>query len=409
MRTEMTSFLEHVSHDEFTLLKLLLADPVGREELGRRTDTSRATCARLLDGLAKKGWVERTGFGDSRGGRRPHYWNVVPGAAVAVGVAVEVDQMTAVVTDLKGGIRAESTQMLDIGESPEKFIAAVTNVLKEILGRANTSPGRVIGVGVSVPGLVDQKKGTLGPCAYFNHLDWWRGFPLLTRLAEGVQANFNLDSQSNAAIVGEHWFGANRAVGSMIYINLEMQGTGVGILVDGNLFRGAGGAAGEFGHMTINYEGRLCRCGNRGCMDAYVSGAEIVRKAVEIQKAGGQSLIFEGLRPDENPSMKRIVEASAKGDHIACGILEETGHFLGIGVASLVNLLNPELVIIGGEVAGAGPTLLDSITRAVNRMALESVGRSVRIVYAERTATTKALGTAAIVLHNVFGSPWKNI
>ncbi len=395
-----------MSHSEFALARLLLADPIGREELVVRTGIPKATCARLLDGLAEKGWARRVGLADSTGGRRRLLWRAASKTMVAAGLLIEVDKATAALVDLTGEVLESSSRKLTVGVSGEDFAGDVAAPLREVVRHIGKASDRLLGVGVTAPGLVDRAGGALAGCSYFSKTSWWRGFPLLARLRDSMPSDYFLDTHTNAAMLGEHWFGANRSVADMIYIDLEMQGIGAGFLMDGKPFRGFRGAAGEFGHMTIDYEGRLCRCGGRGCMDAYVSGSEIVRKAVEIRRAGGQSTIFEGLAADHAPTAADVMRAATGGDHIASSILEETGGFLGIGIGNLVNLLNPELVILGGELAGGGTSLLDPIRRVVGRMALEKDGRQPRIVCSALTSRGNAVGAAALVLHDIFGSPW---
>jgi glucokinase len=282
--------------------------------------------------------------------------------------------------------------------------------LGKVLGAAESPSGhRLLGVSVTAPGVLDCRGGKLGLCTHYRDVSWWNGFPLVSELRAATSAPIYFDRASNVCALGEHWFGRHRGVANMLYVTVAMEGVGASVLVDGQIHRGAGGAAGEFGHTTIERNGRLCRCGNAGCLDAYVSGAEIVGKARELRAVGSASAIFDGLRGDELPQVQRIVDAAAAGDRIARGLVEEAGQVLGIGIANLVNLLNPALVVIGGELAGAGEVLRDSVSAVVRRRALEPQGAEAQIACAESSSNDLVRGTIATVLHETFGSPHQSL
>lgn len=390
-----------LSHTEFAVVKLLFSGPIERHRIANLTGIPLVTCARLLDVLEQTGWAARVGLSGRTGGRRRLLWSLAPGTKLVAGLLVEVDRVTANLVDLTGKVLESCSRRLRVVGSGDEFVSAVLEPLREVAGSLNNRTDRLLGVGVAVPGIVDRTSGSLGRCSYHSETEWWQGFPLVERLGKQFPAGYFLDSHSNAEMLGDLWFGESRSISDMIYIALEMQGIGAGVLAGGRVFHGFNGAAGEFGHMTISYDGPLCRCGGRGCMDTYVSGSEIIRKVVEVRRAGGQSSVFDGLAGDAVPAVEDVVRASVAGDRIANSILAETGKFLGIGIGNLVNLLNPELVMLGGELAGAGAALLDPINSEVARMA---VGKQrPRIVCTPSHPQSNAIGAAAVVLQDIFG------
>lgn len=394
-----------LSREELRLLRHLRhIGPLCRDDLVSLLSTTRQTGARLIAGMVAKGWVREAGVGESSGGRRPVLWHVAERAAFSAALAVEVGGMRAAVADLQGDVLAEERRPFEITAGPDVFLGEAAGILEGVLLRAGVSPEQLLGVGVTAPGVLNREEGRFGFCAYYRDVTWWEGFPILDKLRERVETRFLLDYHSNACVLAEHWFGIHRGTPNMIFIAIEMQGIGAGILINGEIYRGAGGAAGEFGHMTIEQNGRLCRCGSRGCIEAYVSGTELARRAQEIRRAGGHSAIFDLLDDTRVPTVQTIVEAAA-GDRIARGIVEEAGQVLGVGVANLVNLLNPGLVVFGGELARAGEVLLRVVEAVVSRRALEKPAKEARFVCASDSSDGKLRGMIAMVLHEMFGSP----
>jgi predicted NBD/HSP70 family sugar kinase len=396
-----------LSATEFALVRLLRhRGPTSPNEVANALQLTKPTCARLVTRMANTGWITQAGQNKSSSGRPSILWDIVPQSACVAGLTVEVGRMIAAVADLSGNIMIQAERSFKSDAGGEVFADTAVSLLREVLtGAKITHSNPLLGVGVTAPGLLDRREGKLEFCVHYRDVDWWCGFPFVSELRAATSAPIFLDYQSNMRTLGEHWFGRNRGVGDMLYISVEMQGVGVGMLVDGHIYRGTGGHAGEFGHMTIERDGRVCRCGSSGCIETYVSGKEIVRKAQELRQAGCVSAIFKGLSKTATPNVRRIIDAAIAGDRTACGILEETGNVLGIGIANLVNLLNPALIVIGGELAGAGDLLLASVSGVVKRRAFEKHVTEARIVCAESSPDDMVRGAIATVLHETFGSP----
>ncbi|MDD4870859.1 MAG: ROK family transcriptional regulator [Kiritimatiellae bacterium] len=396
-----------LSATEFALVRLLRhRGPTSPNEVADALQLTKPTCARLVVRMANTGWITQAGQNKSNNGRPSILWDIVPQSAYVAGLTVGVGKMIAAVADLAGNLVTRAERSFGTDAGAEVFADTAVSLLREVLtGAKITSSHPLLGVGVTAPGMLDRRQGKLEFCAHYRDVDWWRGFPLVSELRAATSAPIFLDYQSNMRTLGEHWFGRNRGIGDMLYISVEMHGVGAGMLVDGQIYRGTGGNAGEFGHMTIEKNGRVCRCGSSGCIETYISGKEIVRKSQELRQAGCVSAIFEGLKETATPTVRRIIDTAVAGDRTACGILEETGNVLGIGIANLVNLLNPALIVIGGELAGAGDLLLISVSGVVKRRALERQAAEVQIVCADSSPDDMVRGAIATVLHETFGSP----
>jgi predicted NBD/HSP70 family sugar kinase len=399
--------LTGLSAEEFALVRLLRhRGPSRSDQVAAALDLTRPTCARLVSSMASHGWIAAAGHAETKGGRPPVLWDLVPGAACVAGLTVEIGRITAVVADLAGTIIAQAEGPFTADAGSEAFAHAARSLLAEVLGGAQRRAShRLLGVSATAPGLIDSRAGTLGLCTHYRDVAWWPGFPLVAELRQVTSAPIYFDRVSNVCALGEHWFGPHRGVANMLYVTLATEGVGVSMLVEGQVHRGAGGRAGEFGHMTVERNGRVCRCGNAGCLDTYVAGGVLVRKAQELRAAGSTSAIYTDLPEGEPPHVRRIVEAALAGDRIARRLVEEAGQMLGIGLANLVNLFNPGLIVIGGELAAAGDVLRDAVAAVVERRALEPQAAEALIVCSSSSSADVVRGTIATVLHETFGSP----
>ena len=247
-----------------------------------------------------------------------------------------------------------------------------------------------IGVGVGAPGPLDAETGVVLVAPNLG----WVNMPLKARLQEGLGLPTSLDNDANCAVLGEWWRGA--ASGSRIALGVTL-GTGIGggIIVNGRLFRGTSGYAGEIGHMTIDANGRRCKCGNYGCVEAYASGPNIALRAVEALESGAPSTLPSYVGGDlRKITAQTVYQAAQAGDSLALEVVKETAHFLGAAIASLMNILNPEVVVVMGGVTQAGDALLEPLRREVSRRAFKPVVAACRIVPGTLTGVAGVYGAA---------------
>lgn len=247
-----------------------------------------------------------------------------------------------------------------------------------------------IGVGVGAPGPLDMETGVVLVAPNLG----WVNMPLKARLQEGLGLPTALDNDANCAVLGEWWRGA--ASGSSIALGVTL-GTGIGggIIINGRMFRGASGYAGEIGHMTIDANGRRCKCGNYGCVEAYASGPNIALRAVEALESGSPSTLPSYVGGDMRKiTAQTVYQAAQAGDQLALEVVKETAHFLGAAVASLMNILNPEVVVVMGGVTQAGESLLEPLRREVSRRAFKPVVAACRIVPGTLTGVAGVYGAA---------------
>lgn len=281
----------------------------------------------------------------------------------------------------------------------DRIVALVEESIAQVLSEHGGTRAQVAGVGIGSPGPLDRRTGTVINTPNLG----WRNFPLRDLIANAVHLPATLDNDANCATYGEWWLGAGRGTQTLVGFTLGT-GIGGGIVLNGEIFHGCSDVAGEIGHMTIEANGRKCKCGNYGCLEQYASGPAIAQRAVEGIEAGAETSLVEmvGGRLEEITAAT-VYEASVLGDAYASDTMKDTAKFLGAGVASIINILNPEMIVIAGGVTRAGATLFDPLRAEVRRRAFRAAQECCRIVPAELPGTAGVVGAAAVFKKEKFG------
>jgi len=257
--------------------------------------------------------------------------------------------------------------------------------------RAEAPTARVIGVGVGAPGPLDTHRGIVLLTPNLG----WVNFPLRDRVRDGLGLPASLDNDANCAVLGEHWRGAAQGARNAIGVTIGT-GIGGGLVLDGRLYHGSSDCAGEIGHTTIEMNGRRCACGNYGCLEAYASGPAIARRALEAIERGAESAL--AALPPAQVTAQVVYEAATAGDVLAREVVQDTAHFLGGAVANLVNVFNPEVVVVCGGVTLAGDSLFVPLRREVARRAFKPAVDACRIVPGALTGSAGVYGAARVFL-----------
>ncbi|OGN92128.1 MAG: hypothetical protein A2Z70_03190 [Chloroflexi bacterium RBG_13_48_17] len=275
---------------------------------------------------------------------------------------------------------------------------AVLNRLSSAINRSIAQSGlkntELIGIGIAVAGILDTRKGivTTSP-----NLPGWHNVQLRDVIAARSGLVTYLINDASAAALGEHRFGAGRGFDNMLYLTAST-GIGGGIIINGELYSGADGCAGELGHITIEANGPQCHCGNFGCLEALASGWAIAREAVTRINHGDSSSITELVNGRlENVTAETVATAARGGDGLACEIVAKAANYLGIGLANLVNIFNPELIVIGGGLSKMGNMLLNPAEKVIKERAFRLPAQSVRVVRARLGSNAGIIGAAAYV------------
>ena len=289
------------------------------------------------------------------------------------------------------GLRVRAT---DPGRGPDAVVADVVRMardaIREVVGPDHRE--RVLGVGVGSPGPVDRPRGVVVESPNLG----WRDYPLRERVQELADWPVVVDNDANCAAFGEWWVGAGAGTDSMVGVILGT-GIGAGIILKGELVHGASDAAGEFGHTTVDLTGRRCACGNYGCIEAYCSGPNIAARAREGLEAGIPSQLHDLVGGElDRLTAETVYEAVVSGDRYASEVMTETARILGAGIASVINFLNPEAVVIMGGVTRAGPVLFDPLRTEVRRRAFKVAADACRVLPAALPETAGVVGAAGL-------------
>ncbi len=366
--------------------------PISRVSLARLAKLTPATAFSIVQELVDDGLVRPSGIGASAGGRRPMLFEFNPGAFAAVSVDVRADRLITMITDPQARPLAKSVETCTSSIDGAQAARRISQAIQAIIRSAGVPQDKLVGLGISVPALVNLEGSVVIKAVNLG----WEQVPLRDLLAEALDLPIHILDVSLALTVAEANFGAGRGVPNLVCVNVG-SGIGSGIVIGGQIYRGADGAAGEIGHMTVDEDGPQCRCGNYGCLERLAASPAILERAVKGLKQGALSDIRDRVGGRlEDVSVAVLVEAAQSGDDFARSIWAETGRYLGVGIASVVNALNPEMVIVGGNVTQmAGDLLLEPLREAVKLRAFEVHARRVSIVAAELGIEASAIGAGA--------------
>jgi glucokinase-like ROK family protein len=379
-----------------TVLNVVKAEsPVSRTEIGRLSGLSPATVSEITADLIAEGLIYEKAAGDSTGGRPPILLALNHDAAYVVGLKLAERHISAALTDIEATILSTLTMPVTGMTVVERAVAALAGAVEQVIAKASVPRGRVTGVGIGLAGVIDARRGL---CRYSPFLDW-RDVPLERLVEEQIGIPVYIDNDVNTLAMAEKWFGAGQGVDDFLVVTVG-RGVGLGIVAHGRFYRGTRGGGGEFGHTVMDPDGPLCDCGKRGCLEAYVADLALVR--------AGREAAAQGRLGDVNPdelTVERVTELAQAGDEALRGIFAQAGRMLGMGVANLVNVFNPALIIISGEGVRAGDLLFGPMREAVTRHAFDGLLGDTEIVIQEWGDEAWAWGAASLVLQEIYKSP----
>ena len=353
-----------------------------RADIARWTGLSRSTVSSIVAELQEERLVvdRQEGGREAAGsGRPPALIALDPSAGYALGIDFGKRHLAVALADLSHELLGEKwVEMADDYEAGEGM-ARAAELVDGLLDELGADRTRVIGVGMGIPGPIQ----TTGMVGSFAILPGWAGTAPQERMAELLGLPVRVGNDANLGALAESTWGAGRGSSNVVYLKLAT-GIGAGIVIGGRLFEGAGGTAGEIGHTTIDETGDICRCGNRGCLETYAGAAAIA------------SLLSRSF--DEQLDPEDVLSRAADGDAGCRRALADAGRHIGVAVANLCNLVNPERIVVGGSLGHAGALLLDPLRESVSLRAIPSAGEDVRIVSGELGERAELLGAVALVL-----------
>lgn len=345
---------------------------VSRTELAKRTGLSLPTVSEIVADLLGSGVIEERETALSGGGRRPVLLGLKADAGYVIGIKLTETRVIAVLTDLTAGIVERTTATItrdDVGT----VVRAVAKVVRTLRGKKP-----VQGVGVGLAGVIDRASGVVRHATYSD----WHDVDLAAILEKRIGLPVVVDNDVNTLVASEQWFGAGRGVSDVAVVSIG-RGIGLGMVLDGRLYRGAGGGAGEFGHTKVVADGPLCACGGRGCLETLIGEPAICARA-------GTGTIDEA------------VELARNGDQQVAGVFAEVGRILGTAVGNLVNLLNPKLIVLAGEGTRASDLFRPGFDDSLRHAVFDGLQRELEIVVDDWDDEAWAQGAAGLFLGELF-------
>jgi glucokinase-like ROK family protein len=377
--------------------------PISRAGLAQATGLNKTTVSSLVDELLQRQFVREIGFTSARKGHPAIMLDLNPAAGFIVGCEIGVDFILVVCTNFAPEIIWRHEEHTDPSMGQDAILDRAKALLNEALKRGYQEYGTLLGIGVGVAALIDQSTGTM---LFAPNLRWMDPFPIRDILqASFPQAPLIVDNEANIAALGEHYFGTAQDYNEVLYISAGV-GLGGGIVHDGRVFSGVAGVGAEFGHMTMKPDGELCSCGNFGCWETQVSQRALFRHIHKSFEQGEMGMLFQLTNSGADPlTVPMIVDAARAGDAVALRALEKIGQDLGIGIASLVNALNPELVVCGGILSLAGEFLMPAATKEIEQRTLRWNREATEVVLAKHGFDAAAMGGVAAVYETILAQP----
>lgn len=385
----MSSSSISVINHQRVLYLIRMNGPLSRAALSRRANLTKATISKIVEDLEKQNLIREVGLEAAGRGRPSLLYEFNPESAVSIGAEILLDEVQAVVTQMDARpLRSFSSPLPDT--KPE----TVARVLKEIAAGIQAEfKNEILGMGVGLPGICDEQQRVLRFSERLN----WRNVPLAEMLESVTGLSVVVENRANAAALGERWYGAGKDADDFIYIHI---GTGIkaGIILNGELYLGNDGGAGEIGHTVIVPDGPPCVCGNRGCLEALASTIAIRERVLSLVQAGRGESLAQRFGDPAALTMNQLIEAAVQGDALVNGVFTEAARYIGLAVAGLVNLLNPQKIILGPLATQAPPEFLQAICAAVKSYSFEMSSARIEIVPTELGAQAVAIGSAALLL-----------
>ena len=370
---------------------------ISRIDIARTTGLSQALITGLTADLIHEGLIMEKKTGESEGGRKPILLALNPDGAFVVGVNLTITEISVVIANFEATVIASYALPLEPGyHSVEDIADGVVRAVQTCIWEANFSKEQISGVGLGIPGLVDFQTGQIRFLPNYG----WENVDIRDLVRKQLNHPTFIDNSSNTLATAEQWFGMGKGCDHFLVVTIE-NGVGLGGVIHGRLYRGHNGFAGEFGHITINPDGPLCRCGKKGCVEAYAGNNSIIQKADRLAEQG----LWTPADP-HNLTYDQVLEGARQGNGALIDMFAEAGRMLGIGISHLVNLFNPARIILAGKGVNAGPLLFDAMNDMLAEHISGKFGSSgTEIVVQEWTDKDWAQAAGTLVLQELYKSP----
>ncbi|WP_293913499.1 MULTISPECIES: ROK family protein [unclassified Sphingobacterium] len=384
----------NLSHKELIINILYYNKAHSIAELSAKTKKSIPSISKIINELYYDQLIIDDGLAPSTGGRRPTRYSINPNLnKFILSVAVDQHYIRTVIYNMSN---EEQIPILTTENNLNNADLTFQNIVESIektLNHGNYNQHNILGIGISMPGFVDNILGTNGSYADKNE----NLFHIKRNIEHKFQIPTFLENDSSAIAIAEQYFGKAKDTSHSLIINIGW-GVGLGIIVDNKLFRGYSGYAGEFSHIPLSDSNKLCSCGKRGCLEVEASLSAAVEFAEEKLKSGEKSILAHQLTNDKPGNSHLLIQSSLEGDQLAISALAKSGYMLGKGIATLIHILNPEKIILSGRGSQAGSILMPQIQTAINEFCIPKIAQKTTITISNMTDRAQLIGSACIVL-----------
>lgn len=348
--------------------------PINQSAIAEKVELSIPSVMKIVDELASEGLLRRAGKGKSSGGKRPELLELAEDAYYTVGVDMGRTTIRVAVCNLLGDVCDSLAQPTGETTPVDMLIDRVAGMIRCLIARFDAPREKYLGVGVAMPGLIEQDAGSVILSPDFS----WENVPLRDMLSSRLDLPVKIENANLSLARAEDRKGAGKKSNFLLCVNMG-HGIGAGLLLDGHPYNGCSGTAGELGHMIVEPNGPLCTCGNRGCLEAVASGEAIRQQALHILQRGVPSLMTQLVQGDlTRLDAKVVFDAASQHDNAAESIIAHTAEYVGIALANVVNLLDPDRIVLCGGLTRSGDKFLQQIKNHMNCRRMRGSGRSVK-------------------------------
>ena len=373
--------------------------PISRSELASKMNLNLPTISNLVNELINSGKLIEQGYADSTGGRKPQLLEINTNDSSIIAVYVSSKSITSVLSDMKGNWSEREIINISQPYSVDDILSKLMEIFEKQISKSRSSGKQIKKAGIAISGIVDSIKGI---SMKFPRCDEWSEIPLKKMIEEKFGITTIVENNIRAIGLAENLLGRYKEYKNILYINLG-PGIGMGIIINGNLYKGSNLNAGEFGHITIVEDGPLCYCGNNGCLERVASDYAMVDVASNAIKQGVSTKITSFISGDNGEvTAEAIFKASKSGDRFAYNLIEKSTHYIGTGIANLLNLFGSELIVLGGDMASFEDQILEPINRTIRQRALERIADNARIVFSSFGKDEGVMGAIVLALNDYY-------
>ncbi len=396
-----TTFLDKKDNKNSLLKKTILRLCIQNGEysiaaLSEQINSSVPTVTKLIGELMDEGFMVELGKSGTSGGRRPSIYGLNPEAGLFIGVDIRHTHASVAVTDFKGGLIHFQDNIPFVLEINEDSVHKIARNVRDFFDEKQLDWNKVLGMGISVAGRVNPKTG------YSNLYSFDPDRPINKILSEDLDIPVVIENDSRAMTYGEYLSGVVKKEKNVLFVNVSW-GLGMGMILDGRLYYGTSGYSGEFGHFPLLDNDQICRCGKIGCLETGASGSALVRMITEQLQAGRASSLSQVFKQEGKITLNDIIKAIREEDILTIETIEKIGSNLGRGLAGLINVFNPQLVVIGGKMALAGDYLLLPIRSAVKRHAQTIANQDTAIRFTKLRSEAAPIGDCMLSRSHLLG------